>query len=107
MKYTRDIRQVARDYGVAVAYDEFITMLNPKNRGPAFRWENFPARAAKMAQVTVYQAFSDEEWACFRRQIQEEAEKSAWDTSEMCLQKSGILDWFTSSDYGPGAAESR
>lgn len=85
----------AQAHGNVVAYEEFITFLNPKYRGINFKWQDFEKMTVELAEATVYQQFSDIEWKHFEKQIKETAKKSAKFNARHCLEASGILEWWS------------
>jgi len=46
-------------YGKAVAVDMFVSMLNPKNQGPNFRWEKFPDMVDRIATTGLFSLMRD------------------------------------------------
>jgi len=46
-------------YGEAVAIDMFVTMINPKNQGTKFKWENFPDMVNRIATTSLFSSMRE------------------------------------------------
>jgi hypothetical protein len=44
----------AKAYGVTVASNMFVYFTNEKNRGPKFKWSNFPSMVKRLAIVNLF-----------------------------------------------------
>lgn len=86
----------ASAHGEAVASHWFATMLNPKYRGSAWSWPNFPIFAENHARATVWQNFSELEWREWEPELREAAGRSAAAAAQRLVHESGILDWWSS-----------
>lgn len=93
--YLNKILPRAQQVGYAAPYNLFVSMTNPKNRGPNWDWNNFVDRAVKMTEVTCWQSFTDKEWKNWEKEIKEDAMKTAKIHAEKILSDSGILEWGT------------
>ena len=78
----------------AIVHHTFVSMLNPKYRGPAWRWENFPDFCARHAAATCWSSFSSDDWARWKEDIQQDIAARAAGYAQECLDTSGILDWW-------------
>lgn len=85
---------IAQSHAQAVVYHEFVTLLNPKFRGPNWKWENFEAFAVRQAEVTAYQSFSDKDWKEFEKEIVDNVKRTACIWAKMVMQDSGLLEWW-------------
>ena len=84
----------AQGFGESCASHWFVCMLNPKSRGPNFKWENFVQFVVRKAEVSCWQSFSDKEWKLWEKEIKEAACKSAKYAAERILDDSGLLEWW-------------
>lgn len=85
----------AQAHANAVVMHEFITGMNPKFRGPNWKWQDFKKSAVKMALATAYQSFSDGEWAAWEGDINDAVGESAKHMADEVLKTSGVLDWWS------------
>ncbi len=85
---------VAQSHAQAVVYHEFVTLLNPKFRGPNWKWENFETFAVRQAEVTAYQSFSEKDWNEFEKEIVDSVKRTASIWAKMVMQDSGLLEWW-------------
>ncbi len=83
----------AQDVGNAVATHLFVTMLNPKYRGPKFTWTKFEDMAARQAESHAGLSFSSRIWNRYKSLIIESACHSARLTAKRLLKDSGVLEW--------------
>ena len=83
----------AQQVGYSVPSHLFITMTNPKNRGPNWDWNNFVDHSVRMTEATCWQSFSDSEWKKWKTQIEEAAMRTAKIHAESILRDSGVLEW--------------
>lgn len=81
---------IARQLGEATAYSHFLMFLNPKFRGPKFKWDDLPELAAKMARGQVELAGS---FGRDRKAMEDQAAHTARHTIERCFRESKIKDW--------------
>lgn len=81
---------IASGLGEATAYSHFLMFLNPKFRGPKFKWVNLPDLAASMARCQVGLAgnFGRDQSA-----MENQAAHMARYTVERCLRESAVQDW--------------
>lgn len=93
-KYLNSILPRVTGYCEAAVNHHFVGMLNPKNRGTNFRWENFVDFAIRISTASVYQCFSDKEWKEFGKEIDADAEKHCRIVAERVMKESAILDWW-------------
>ena len=84
----------AQAAGEATAYHHFVTMLNPKYRGPNFKWDGFVLYAVGWAEASCWQSFSDAEWKRWKKDIVEAARTSAEYAAKRILKASGLLEWW-------------
>ena len=68
-------QKLASEVGKAHADHWFEAMQKPKNRGPAFRWSNFPELVSDMAASGV--PFSVRDWDSLTDAIKEEIRQIA------------------------------
>lgn len=85
---------VAQSHAQAVVYHEFVTLLNPKFRGPNWKWENFETFVVRQAEVTAYQSFSDKDWNEFEALILATAKRTARIWAKTVLKDSGLMEWW-------------
>lgn len=83
----------AQQVGYAVPYNLFVSMTNPKNRGPNWDWNNFVTLSVKTTEATCWQSFSDSEWKKWEAKIKETAMGTAKIHAESILKDSGVLEW--------------
>ena len=81
----------AQAFGRAIATNLFAAMLNPKQRGPAFRWELLEDLAVLRAgaQFGLHVVCSPEEASSLLRIAKEEAGVQV----RMLLRESGVQEW--------------
>jgi len=84
----------AQAVGEAIANHHFVTMLNPKYRGPNFKWGDFVPYAVGWAEASCWQSFSDAEWKRWKEDIVKAACTSAEYAAGRLLKKSGLLEWW-------------
>lgn len=70
----------------AVTYGFFVDMLNPKNRGPAFKFETFDVEAWVMTYVHIY---IENVTPAIKKELQQIA-RNVWDGA---IKRSGLLEW--------------
>lgn len=100
-RWLNQILPRVQDHSRAVAYDTFVNFLNPKYRGPNWKWSFFREYTIRQVKISVYQSFSDEEWGIFESQILETAEHNARFWAEEILKDSGILEWWPNAEGVP------
>lgn len=83
----------AQRMGYAVPSHHFIVMVNPKNQGSAWDWNNFVDRAVEMTDVSCWQSFSDREWKKWEKEIKQIATSTAKIHAEQIIKDSGVLEW--------------
>jgi len=81
-----------------MAYCEFVCMINPKMRGPAFQWAKFPDWCERRAKSSVYMSFRAREWKKWSVGIKEVAGRSAKEAAGNILRDSGLLEWWPHPD---------
>ena len=84
----------AQAHGLAVAHNEFVTMLNPLYRGPNWTWNKFVPRCVGQAEVTVWSSFSARDFKKWKEEITEATCKSAEYAAKRILEESGLLQWW-------------
>ena len=94
IKYINSILPRVWGYCEGAVNHHFVGMLNPKNRGTNFKWENFVDFAVRLSKASVYRSFSDKEWKDFGDRIDTDAEKHCRVVAERIMNESGILDWW-------------
>ncbi len=99
--FLKKILPKAQAFGEAVAYHEFAVMLNPKYRGPNFKWEGFVQFAVRRAEVSCWQSFSDAEWKRWEKEIKAAAGNSAKYAAERTMNDSGVLEWWPDPTRAP------
>lgn len=72
--------------GKAIAEDFFLMMLNPKYRGPNFKWEEFAEMIGHHAYVMSGTAAAN-----ITEKEQEVAKKAAYNWAVYALKRSGLL----------------
>jgi hypothetical protein len=75
--------------------DQFITGMNPKYRGPKWKWESFKSNVIKMADASVYQNFSDAEWEAWESEVRAATKSAATHAADEILESSGVLEWWS------------
>jgi hypothetical protein len=96
--YIEKILPRVKQHADAVVQHEFATMLNPKYRGPNWRWDKFVDFATRWAKTTVWQSFTDAEWKRWQKKIESDARRIAKITAERLMKESGILEWWPSNE---------
>lgn len=78
---------IAQNIGKIVAYDLFVSMLNPKYRGKNFNWDLFIDMVKRRAalQVSLTGDFGKD-----NKLMERIAENVAQSTAEHCIKASGI-----------------
>jgi hypothetical protein len=87
-----DITKRAKEIGFIVPYHEFVTMSNPKHRGSAWDWKNFVSYTVRIAEVTCWRSFTDEEFKKWGEEILNLVRSSARLNADTIIKNSGILD---------------
>ncbi len=93
--FLKDGIQRAQAHGDSVAMHEFLVFMNPRYRGPNWRWGDFKKHVIQAADVTVWQNFSDEEWKAWESEIRASTKTSASYAADRVLQTSGLMDWWS------------
>jgi hypothetical protein len=78
----------AQTFGIIIAYDLFIFLLNSKNRGSKFDWNNFVNRCKRLAFTQL--PLSTDASGKMLSKMQELAVIQAEQTAIKCLKESGI-----------------
>jgi hypothetical protein len=92
-EYCENFTIPAQNHGRATATHLFVSMLNPKYRGPNFTWDIFVRMASKTARATVYQGFSDADWNRYGPLLKESAGDSARLVAMELLRDSDVQSW--------------
>lgn len=92
-RYCAKITLRVQANGRAAATHLFVLTLNPKYRGPNFRWSYLEDEAAEYAVTMSYSGFTDREWNTFKALIKEDAAHSARLTIRELLKDSGVETW--------------
>ena len=87
--------KIAQTHVEATIYQQFIFMLNPKYRGPAFRWDLFPDTVLKTCDVTLYNSFPLETFEKWEKEIKDIGRIHAQSVIKRVMDESGILDWWS------------
>lgn len=91
-KIPKNIIDRANQIGFTVPYHEFVTMSNPKYRGSAWDWKNFVNYVVRIAEVTCWRSFTDEEFKKWEEEIKNIVKSSAKLNADSIVKTSGILD---------------
>lgn len=51
-------RKLCIEVGKSYAIDLFVDMLNPKNQGAGFKWENFPNLVERLCRAGLFASFT-------------------------------------------------
>lgn len=84
---------LARSYGEAVAHSNFIWFLNPKNRGPNFRWSDLEHICSSQAKFGIYTCSTKGDWGKDQKEMEKQAATSAKYTIQRCLKESDVENW--------------
>lgn len=80
--------------GEILAAREFAVTLNPKMRGPAWRWDQFSAWCEKKSGVCARAHFGDQDWKKWGPAIQRETSEQARAAANRLLRASALLEWW-------------
>ena len=83
-------REIAKNVGVAVAYNHFIFMLNPRYRGPKFAWDDLYPIVSEHTQIHVEQVG---DFGRDRKEMREVALQWAKYTLDTCFMESEVKKW--------------
>jgi len=93
-RWLTKILPVVQAYSQAVAYNEFVTFLNPKYRGQNFSWVRFVDICERTAEISAYSCFSVRDWNKYQDRITEHAKRYVRLHAQEALERSGILEWW-------------
>ena len=80
---TPEHKKIIEEVAMGYAKEMFKDMQDSNMRGPKFRWEKFPELVARIVRVSVFLAFSDEE---FQEHYKDYAEQKAREYAEELLK---------------------
>jgi hypothetical protein len=86
--------KIAQSHVEAIIYREFIAMLNPKYRGPAFRWDLFPNTVLRTCDVSLFNSFPLNAYEKWETEIRAVGHNHAQMVVKKIMEESGILEWW-------------
>ena len=94
IRWLNEILPRVQEHARCIVYDQFIMLLNPKFRGPTWKWEDFETSAVMLAKVSIFQLLAEGDYSAFKPKIQEAAIHTARHYARLVLKDSGIVEWW-------------